>query len=75
MQIKFEGVKGYATEANAAKRGREVEAKLSASERDDVRWFVLAKEDGRFVPCFIVNDRCTINAGWFVHQLNVCIVN
>ena len=68
--LSFEAVKGYATYANAQKRGEEVAAKFSDL---DYRWVVIALPSGRYTPMVICNDK--INPGWFIGMANICIAN
>lgn len=76
-QISFEAVKGYKTYANAQKRGVEVAEMVRnwVGEKDAwrVRFVVIAKEDGRFLPAFIVGD--VISPGFFISLTNVCCFN
>lgn len=79
MQIKFDGVKGYKTYSNAQKRGEEiaVAAKNWVGERyaHEVRWCVVALETGRFLPVFLIGASGRVNPGWFVHQVNIGVMN
>ena len=77
-QITFDGVKGYATYANAEKRGKEV-AELAKNwagptHEHTVKWLVVAKADGRFVPAFNVNN-FPGGPGVFLGLTNVCVFN
>jgi len=77
-QLTFDGVKGYATYERAAKRGKEVETKAinyaGILKEHTVRWCVIAKADGRFVPAFNVNS-FPGGPGFFLDQTNVCCFN
>lgn len=70
MQLKFEAVKGYATYANAQKRGEEIEAKNPDLQ---YRWVVIALPSGRFTPMVIGNDKT--GPQFFLGEVNVCIAN
>lgn len=72
MHVKFENVKGYATYANAQKRGEEIAAKNSDLS---YRWLVIALPNGRFTPCIVLNNNIPGGPGNFVHEVNVCVVN
>lgn len=77
-QITFDGVKGYATYKAAHTRGELVadNAKVYAGEKlaHTVRWLVIAKADGRFVPAFNVNN-FPGGPGFFLGLTNVCCFN
>lgn len=77
MQIKFDQVKGYATYANAVKRGEEVAKMVQPSmrERNVIRWVVIALPSGRFVPSFIINNNVPGGPGMFLGLTNVCCMN
>ena len=72
MHAKFENVKGYATYANAQKRGEEVAAK-----RSDInyRWVVIALPNGRFAPMAIINNNVPGGPGPFLGEVNFCLAN
>ena len=72
QHVKFPGVKGYATYANAQKRGMEMAAKCSGVQ---FRWIVIALESGRFAPCVIVNNNVPGGPGMFLGEINVCLIN
>lgn len=72
MQVKFENVKGYATYANAQKRGEELEAKCSGVS---YRWAVIALPNGRFAPLVILNNNVPGGPGMFLGEINVCLAN
>ncbi len=75
----FEGVKGYATYANAYKQGEKVAALIeattshSAQSRKRQSWIVMALPTGRFAPCFIYNGDST--AVMIVHENNCCVIS
>lgn len=77
-QITFEGVKGYATYANAAKRGEEVAADLNAAIANERKaffnWMVVAMPTGRFLPVFAVNN-LPGGPGMLLGSVNVGIIN
>jgi hypothetical protein len=72
MQVKFEGVHGYATYAAAQKRGEEVER-----QRGDInyRWVVVALPNGRFAPMVVLNNSIPTGPGMFLGERNVCMSN
>lgn len=74
----FEEVRGYATYANAQKRGEEVAARLTtygANTPMVCRWVVVALPTGRFAPCFIVNNTVPGGPGFFIGERNVLVIN
>jgi hypothetical protein len=72
--LSFPGVKGYATAANAEKRGREIEQKYSAPDVN-FRWVVIVLKNGRFAPMIILNNSVPGGPGMFLGELNVCLAN
>lgn len=71
-QCKFENVKGYATYANAQKRGEQIAA---ARSDIDYRWVVIALPSGRFTPMVILNNNVPGGPGMFLGEVNVCLTN
>ncbi len=69
--LKFENVKGYATYANAQKKGEEIAAELSWIS---YRWVVIALPNGRFAPMAIINNNVPGGPGPFLHY-NICTAN
>jgi hypothetical protein len=72
--LKFPGVKGYATVANAEKRGREIERKYLATDVN-FRWVVIVLENGRFAPMIILNNSVPGGPGMFLGEVNLCLAN
>jgi hypothetical protein len=75
--ITFDGVKGYATYANAEKRGLEVAAKATKWQGNDkgyFRWMVVALPTGRFVPVFSCSN-FPCGPMFFLSLTNVCTIN
>ncbi len=72
MHAKFDQVKGYATYANAQKRGEELEKQIQDVE---YRWVVIALPSGRFAPCVILNQSVPGGPGMFLGEINVCVIN
>ena len=70
--IKFEGVKGYATYANAEKRGQQI---ADARKDIDYRWVVICLPNGRFAPMVLLNNNIPGGPGMFIHEVNVCLAN
>lgn len=70
-QMTFDETRGYASYANAAKAA---EKGLANVVEKQVRWFVMARKDGRFVPVALLND----DNSYLMHYLmNVgfCVTN
>lgn len=77
-EITFENVKGYATRANAKKRGDEVAAMIQPHvlKGGMLRYVLLQNEvTGRWVPAFIVNGNVPGGPGMFIGLTNVCVFN
>lgn len=73
MHIKFEGVKGYATYGNAAKRGNDIAEAVAKHDKNGARFVVIALPNGRYAPCFMVyGDK---RPEYYMHQTNVCLAN
>lgn len=77
-QITFEGVKGYATYANAAKRGEEIATSLITAIADSPKsyftWFVVAMPTGRFLPVFACNN-LPGGPGMLIGENNIGLIN
>lgn len=78
MQIKFDAVPGYATYGFAKRRGEQVAINAASYAGPKlghtVRWLVMAREDGRFVVAFNVNN-FPGGPGFFLGLTNVCVFN
>lgn len=78
MQITYDNVKGYATYANAQKRGAEVASRLEqyCGKGNEwwVRWLVVALPNGRFAPAFNVSQ-VPGGPGPLLSEVNVCTFN
>lgn len=70
--LQFENVKGYATYANAMKRGQEI---ADARKDVDYRWVVIALPNGRFTPMVLLNNSIPGGPGMFLNEVNVCMAN
>lgn len=80
-QLTFEGVKGYATYANAEKRGKEIADKLDAfiapvqvNGKFYYTWMVVAMPTGRFLPVFACNN-IPGGPGPLIGEINVGMIN
>ncbi len=75
QQLKFEGVKGYATYDRATKRGEEVSLSLDMGPaQNTIRWMVVALPNGRFAPAFYCGN-VPGGPGQFLSLTNVCCFN
>jgi hypothetical protein len=72
-QAQFENVKGYASYANAQKRGEQVAARMPSDV--SYRWVVIALPSGRFTPMVVCNNQVPGGPGLFLGDANVCIIN
>ncbi len=77
-QFTFEGVKGYASYANAEKRGLEIAKSLDAAIENDHKsyfsWMVVAMPTGRFLPVFACNN-LPGGPGMLLGSTNVGVIN